>query len=97
MEAHLHEENGQIVLAVRDNGKGISESAIAHSSTFGILGMRERAHSLGGEVQIAGVPDQGTVVTARIPVQSGPPAAPGNAERPALGPNTNLPVPVSSD
>jgi signal transduction histidine kinase len=33
---------------------------------FGILGMRERAHILGGEVFIHGVAGQGTTVTVPI-------------------------------
>jgi two-component system, NarL family, sensor histidine kinase UhpB len=36
--------------------------------SLGILGMRERALLLGGELTIRGVPGYGTSVTVRLPV-----------------------------
>jgi signal transduction histidine kinase len=37
---------------------------------LGLLGMRERAASLGGQVTIAGSLGKGTTVTVRIPLSS---------------------------
>jgi PAS domain S-box-containing protein len=68
VEASLREEDHSLVLEVRDNGKGISDAQVSNISTFGLLGMRERAHVFGGDVVIRGSPGQGTVVTVRIPV-----------------------------
>jgi signal transduction histidine kinase len=35
---------------------------------IGLLGMRERAHLIGGEIDITGVEGEGTTVTVRIPI-----------------------------
>lgn len=34
---------------------------------YGIMGMRERVASYGGDLEISGTPGQGTVLVARIP------------------------------
>jgi signal transduction histidine kinase len=43
-------------LEVRDNGRGISEDRIADARSLGLLGMRERARSFGGEITVHGEP-----------------------------------------
>ncbi len=68
VEASLREEDDQLVLQVRDNGRGISEEQISSTGRFGLLGMRERAHACGGDVVVRGSPGQGTVVMVRMPV-----------------------------
>jgi PAS domain S-box-containing protein len=67
VDASLRKEGAQLVLQVRDNGIGISETP--DTNRFGILGMRERAHVFGGDVNIHGEPGQGTTVTVRIPLK----------------------------
>ena len=56
------------VLEVRDNGRGISEAEINDTRSIGLLGMRERAALLQGELLISGAPGQGTTVCVRIPI-----------------------------
>lgn len=68
VELSLEEKQSNLILEVKDNGRGITEEEVYGSNSLGILGMRERAFLLGGEVQIAGVPGQGTTVTVRIPL-----------------------------
>lgn len=63
----LTQEEGGLNLEIRDNGEGFSEEKLSAGRTLGILGMRERALLLGGELIISGVPGQGTVVSVRIP------------------------------
>jgi signal transduction histidine kinase len=61
------EDNGNMVLQIADNGKGISESQISDPKSLGLLGMKERALLWDGEVQIRGSQGQGTTITVRIP------------------------------
>jgi PAS domain S-box-containing protein len=68
VSAVLTKETDKIVLTVKDNGKGIEENQIADPKAFGIIGMKERAHFLGGEVRVDGVPGKGTSITVSIPL-----------------------------
>jgi signal transduction histidine kinase len=61
-------ENGYFVVSVSDNGKGMTESKKSEQQSLGILGMRERAHLVGGEVSITSAQGRGTVVTVRVPI-----------------------------
>ncbi|HSB72803.1 MAG TPA: PAS domain S-box protein, partial [Candidatus Methylomirabilis sp.] len=65
----LEADGGQLVLTVADNGRGITEQELANRTSLGLLGMRERALLLGGQVGIAGRPGGGTTVTVRIPLR----------------------------
>ncbi len=56
-----------VELVVADNGRGISAAEVVHADSLGVLGMRERASLLGGEVTLTGAPGAGTTVTVRIP------------------------------
>ena len=67
VKVRLAEENGGLTLEVHDNGIGIREEKLSAGKSLGILGMRERALLLGGELTIQGVPGGGTTVRVRIP------------------------------
>jgi signal transduction histidine kinase len=56
-----------VTLNVHDNGKGISEQQIHNSRSFGLLGIRERAHYWRGTVSIKGGLRQGTNVSVFLP------------------------------
>jgi PAS domain S-box-containing protein len=66
----LAQTNGNVTLEVQDNGNGIPKTKLADTRSLGILGMRERALLLGGEVIINGARGKGTTVTARMPVEA---------------------------
>ncbi|MBI2882440.1 MAG: PAS domain S-box protein [Candidatus Methylomirabilis oxyfera] len=59
----------RLLLEVIDNGTGITPDALADRRAFGLLGMRERALLLGGQVVISGRPGQGTTVTLVVPLK----------------------------
>ena len=65
----LKREADSLILAVRDNGKGIDEAAINAANSLGLLGIRERATAFGGNIELTGLPERGTCVTVRIPVE----------------------------
>ncbi len=56
------------VLLIRDNGRGIAEKERAGELSIGLLGMHERAHLIGGEIDVTGSEGQGTTVTLRVPL-----------------------------
>ena len=64
----LRKKSGNIVLKISDNGKGIEDVRLSDSEAFGLIGMRERARSWGGNVKIDSSPGKGTVVAATIPL-----------------------------
>lgn len=69
MTVRLKEKDGVIELIVRDNGVGITEDQINKKDSFGLLGMMERAHTVGGEIKISGTPGKGTRVVVSVPVE----------------------------
>jgi signal transduction histidine kinase len=68
VEVRISAKEGILILEVEDNGKGISEAATADSRSFGLIGVKERAYSLGGEVTITGVRNEGTCLTVKMPI-----------------------------
>jgi two-component system sensor histidine kinase UhpB len=60
-------DGGNIELTVIDNGVGITGEQVMRNDAYGIMGMKERVESYGGDLEISGTPGQGTVLVARIP------------------------------
>ena len=65
----LIEKDGELVMKVRDNGKGIAKEQISHPKSFGLMGIRERVYVFGGNVEIKGILEKGTTVIVRIPLE----------------------------
>jgi PAS domain S-box-containing protein len=64
----LREGPRRIILRISDNGTGIEKWQVSDSKAFGLIAMRERARSWGGDVMIKGSPGRGTVVAVTIPL-----------------------------
>ncbi len=64
----LKEQEGLFILTISDNGRGITDDEKSGQRTLGLLGMRERAHLIGGKISIKGSSGKGTVITVRIPI-----------------------------
>ena len=68
VKIQIREDNDSFILTVDDNGKGITDSEINNSNSFGIIGMQERANNCGGTLTIKGFPNKGTIVSLRVPL-----------------------------
>lgn len=64
------ETDGHLEVLVADDGIGVSDAQVADARSFGLLGMRERAHALGGQVTVRGDPGKGTSVLLTIDLPS---------------------------
>ncbi|HYF91505.1 MAG TPA: GAF domain-containing sensor histidine kinase [Symbiobacteriaceae bacterium] len=58
-----------VEIRIQDNGQGLQRSETGGQDHFGLLGMHERAASVGGAVVITGSPGGGCLVVCRIPVR----------------------------
>lgn len=67
VDVALHMDANDLRLEVRDNGRGIARDELSKQGHFGVLGMRERALVLGGDIQIGAAPGGGTVVVVQVP------------------------------
>lgn len=56
-------------LVIRDNGRGLPPDAGRRAGTLGLVGMRDRARLIDGDVTISSAPGEGTTVAARIPLE----------------------------
>jgi len=59
------------VLEIRDNGRGITEEEILNPESLGLLGMKERVLSFGGELSILAESGGGTALVLQIPRKQG--------------------------
>lgn len=70
VEVRLRRREDEIVLEIRDDGRGIRPDRIGAPEALGLIGIRERASMMGGEAMIEGVPGRGTIVSVKLPVES---------------------------
>ena len=83
----------RLLITVSNDGPDTTEAADAKPSRgFGLMGMRERAHTIGGELRAGPRPEGGFEVTTALPLQPSAPdaatataAAAGAADVPAGG------------
>ena len=62
----------ELVLTIRDNGRGFDPEATESRLGNGLRNIRDRARAIGGTFSIASLPGQGTAVCVRVPCE--PPA-----------------------
>jgi signal transduction histidine kinase len=59
----------EIDVSIADDGSGFDAGEVMIKKTFGLLGMRERALTLGGDLLILSRPGQGTTIAVKVPVK----------------------------
>ena len=70
IEAEVTYDDAALHVRVRDDGRGISASVLQSGGTpghYGLIGMRERARKLGGQLEIWSRPGAGTEIALRVP------------------------------
>lgn len=67
VDVRVHAHDGTVHLTVQDNGRGFTPDP--NRKSFGVLGIRERARTLGGSAKIFSPPEGGTVVDIEVPVE----------------------------
>ena len=70
VEVTLDRDGDEVVLMVRDNGQGFSADDPRKPNSYGLMGLRERAYLLGGEVKIASERGRGTTIEVHIPLRT---------------------------
>jgi len=65
----LRKKKDILAMEIRDNGKGITKKELADPRSFGLTGMQERAHMLGGTLSIMGIRGKGTTVALNVPLR----------------------------
>ena len=67
----LYQEDERLVMRISDNGvgMGIYSETRKSGTSFGLVGVEERVHALGGEFLISSAPGKGTTLTIYIPLE----------------------------
>jgi PAS domain S-box-containing protein len=68
VDVTLDVEDSAVLLTVHDNGRGFVPDDSRKPNSFGLMGLRERAYLLGGEVQIDSGHGRGTTVHVKVPL-----------------------------
>jgi signal transduction histidine kinase len=62
LSVQLHYRPGEIALEVRDDGRGFAVDEASAPGHYGLTGMRERAATIGGRMEVTSEPGGGTTV-----------------------------------
>jgi two-component system, NarL family, sensor histidine kinase UhpB len=76
----LRQAGGALRLTVQDNGVGFAESSMYREGSHGLMGLRERAYMLGGELQVGNARSGGGRITVRLPLRGVGAATTASAE-----------------
>jgi signal transduction histidine kinase len=63
----LERRENQIITIIEDNGTGFDPETRSQSGRLGLLGMRERAEMMDGQLLVESTPNVGTTIYVEIP------------------------------
>ena len=67
VEVQVFATDELLTLEVRDDGIGVAAVDLDKPESFGVRGMQERVHRLGGWLDVSGAPGRGTTIMLSIP------------------------------
>ncbi len=70
VDIRITKATDRITVTVSDDGVGFSPEAARKPQSYGLLGIRERAYLLKGEVDVDSAPGRGTRVTCVLPIEA---------------------------
>jgi signal transduction histidine kinase len=65
----LETRGDEICLSIEDDGRGLPAAAEANGKGMGMIGMRARARSAGGDVSVRSRPGEGVLIEVRAPIR----------------------------
>ncbi len=68
IDVALNFDTRSVRLSVRDNGRGFDANGQIADGHFGLIGMRERAEQIGGELSIHSANERGTEIAIDVPL-----------------------------
>jgi len=72
ISVRLRDKRNSIVCSIRNDGEGFDVDKVLSDKKrqgLGLLGMRERVHSIGGSIAIRSAPDEGTTIEVVVPLE----------------------------
>lgn len=66
----LEKSTSSLTLKVRDNGVGFKLEQAKQSKSLGLLGMKERAYAIGGQLSVSSIVGVGTTVNLIVPIKN---------------------------
>jgi two-component system sensor histidine kinase NreB len=72
ISVRLRDKRNSVVCSIRDDGIGFDVDKTLSDKKrqgLGLLGMRERVHSIGGSIAIRSAPNQGTTIEVVVPLE----------------------------
>ena len=82
VQIDLRQLGTELILTVQDDGIGLPSVPARSETSFGLLGMRERAILLGGQMRIESPSNGGCLVTVNLPLRASDPLLPSLEEQP---------------
>jgi PAS domain S-box-containing protein len=72
LRVDIHMVGDELLLQVQDDGVGADPQVFEAADAYGVMGMRERAHHLGGRLDMHSAPGRGTTATLRLVLPTAP-------------------------
>jgi PAS domain S-box-containing protein len=71
VSVRLERKGGAVLVVVKDDGRGFDlEQKRGETTLLGLVGMRERAQMIGGQLRIQTAPTKGTSITVSVPTRA---------------------------